>query len=316
MKAFAVPRYGTAPAMLDLSEPPIGPELVARVRFAGVNAVDWKSIGRLTEADMFPCVLGQDFAGIATHVEGDPAVARDDRVFGIASTYGSYAEKTRLPGVMRGEIFARIPEGLSDEQAAALPTPGLTALAALDALEVGANTTLMILGAGGGLGSYAMQIAKARGATVVAIVRGGIEDAYTLGADKAIDASAVDPIPVVRALYPSGVDAILDVVSSPEAIVRVAGALVRHGRIVSTIRAFNDLSEKRLREAGCHGRNVNLFETPQASADGLTRLAEMVLEGAVRVRIKEIRPLAEAGHVLERTHGSASGGHTILQANA
>ena len=72
VKAVAIARPGVPPALLELPAPADGPGVVARVRFAGLNPVDWKSIDRLTDTDRFPYVLGQDFSGDATSVEGAP----------------------------------------------------------------------------------------------------------------------------------------------------------------------------------------------------------------------------------------------------
>ena len=310
MRAFAIARYGVPPALLELPEP-TGPEVAVHVRFAGVNPIDWKAIDRLSEDDQFPYVPGQDFAGVATHVEGDPGVERRDRIFGIAQAYGTYAEATLVPELTAGEAVARIPDGLGFEEAAALPTAGLAALAALDVLRVGRGTTLAIVGATGGVGSYATQIAKARGAHVIAIVRDDVDDARVLGADEAIDVSAGDPIAAIRRAHSDGITAILDVVSSPDAVARDLDALDRGGRIASTIYA---LDEKKVRERGFEAHNVNLREMPQASADGLTRLAEMVLSGIVRVRIAEVQPLANAADVLDRgKRGQIRGGKALLQ---
>jgi NADPH:quinone reductase-like Zn-dependent oxidoreductase len=310
MRAFAIPRYGVPPALLELPEP-TGPEVSVQVRFAGVNPIDWKSIDGLSEDDKFPFVPGQDFAGVATHVEGEPGIARGDRVFGMALSYGSYADATLVPPLTAGEAVARIPDGLGYEEAAALPTAGLAALAALDVLRVERGTTLAIIGATGGVGSYATQIAKARGAHVVAVVRGDADDARALGADETIDASAGDPIAAIRRAHPHGITAILDLVSPPDTLAHDLDALVHGGRIVSTIHA---LDEQKVHKLGFEARNLNLREMPQASADGLTRLAEMVVEGIVRVRIAEVQPLANAADVLARgKRGQIRGGKALLR---
>src|ERR1700730_15745810 len=239
MRAFAIPRYGVPPSLLELPEP-TGPEVAVHVRFAGVNPIDWKTIDGLSEDDKFPFVVGQDFAGVATHVEGDPGIARRDRVFGMAGAYGTYAEATLVPPVTAGDVVAPIPDGLGYEEAAALPTAGLTALGALDVLHVGRGTTLAIIGATGGVGSYATQIAKARGAHVVAVVRGDADDARALGADETIDASAGDPIAAIRRAHPHGITAILDLVSPPDTLAHDLDALV-HGRgVVLTIPQAED----------------------------------------------------------------------------
>ena len=294
---------------MDLPEPEAAAEVVVRVHVAGVNPVDWKTIERLTEDDRFPKVLGQDFAGVATHVEGSPAIARHTHVFGIARTFGGFAEMTRIGPAPQAEPIARIPDGVSFEQAAALPTAGLTALAAVDVLEAAPHRVMAIVGASGAVGSYATQIAAARGARVIAVVRDDGTIARENGAADVIDARAGDVVAALRASHPQGVDTILDVVSDASGIVHVAEALKRGGRIGSTIRAID---ERTMRDAGYDGRNVNLVEMPHASADGLTRLAEMVVAGIVRVRITERHALADVPDVLARGKAGSLQGKAVV----
>ncbi len=78
---------------------------------------------------------------------------------------------------MKIELLARIPEGVTDEHAAALPLAGITALGSLELLGVTAGQRLVVFGAAGGVGGYATQIARSRGAHVIAIVRGDGDEA-------------------------------------------------------------------------------------------------------------------------------------------
>jgi len=143
------------------------------------------------------------------------------------------------------------------------------------------------------------------------LVRGDADHARALGADETIDASAGDPIAAIRRAHPHGITAILDLVSPPDTLAHDLDALVHGGRIVSTIHA---LDEQKVHKLGFEARNLNLREMPQASADGLTRLAEMVVEGIVRVRIAEVQPLANAADVLARgKRGQIRGGKALLR---
>lgn len=85
---------------------------------------------------------------------------------------GAYAEYTAVAPGVKTEPLARIPDGVTDEQAAALPVAGITALRSLELLGVTADERLVVIGATGGVGGYAVQMARARGAHVVATVRG------------------------------------------------------------------------------------------------------------------------------------------------
>src|ERR1700685_1209648 len=137
MRAYAVRSFGEAPAIHDLPIPSANGAFLIRVKVAGVNPIDYKLVERLTAASSFPFVLGADFAGV---VERAPAGAGDfrvgDRIFGMARIHGAYAEYTAVGAGAKNEPLALIPEGVSDEQAAALPIPGITALQSLELLGV------------------------------------------------------------------------------------------------------------------------------------------------------------------------------------
>jgi NADPH2:quinone reductase len=134
----------------------------------------------------------------------------------------------------------RIPETVTDEQAAALPIPGVTALGALDLLGVSAGHHLVVMGATGGVGGYAVQMARSLGAHVIAMVRGDADEARRLGAKEVYDTEAVDAINALRASHPEGVDAVLDLVNGSDAIRRDAEILKSGGSLVSTIYAANE----------------------------------------------------------------------------
>ena len=133
-------------------------------------------------------VPGQDVAGTVTAI-GDGVTRFDvgDEVFGIAK--GSFAEYA----VAREDKLSHKPENLSFEQAAAMPISGLTALGALDAAGVTVGSNVLIVGASGGVGTYAVQIAVALGATVTGVASGSKADLVTeLGAQHVIDYTRED----------------------------------------------------------------------------------------------------------------------------
>ena len=128
MRAFAVPSLGEPASVHDLPVPTAYGEVLIRVRFAGVNPLDNNLLGRLTAASSYPFVVGIDFAGVAEHVPAEAHGLRaGDRVFGMARTHGSYAEYTAVAPAAAMEPLARIPDGVADDQAAALPIPAVTA---------------------------------------------------------------------------------------------------------------------------------------------------------------------------------------------
>ncbi len=154
--------------------------------------------------------------------------------------HGAYTEYIAVAPAVQTEPLARIPDGVSDEQAAALPVSGLTALGSLELLKVAAGQRLVVMGATGGVGGYAVQMARARGAHVLATVRGDADEARRLGAEEVYDTKAVDVIDALHAAHPDGVDAILDLVNGKDAIRRDAEILKPGGSVVSTIGAADE----------------------------------------------------------------------------
>jgi NADPH:quinone reductase-like Zn-dependent oxidoreductase len=201
MKAIVQDRYGPSD-VLRLAEVAI-PELEAdsvlvRVKAASVNAYDWHMMRgqpflvRLTEGLRRPknAMPGVDLAGVVEAV--GPAVTEfnpGDEVFGARS--GAFREFVRG----RARNFHKKPAGFTFEQAAALPMTGVTALQALrDKGQVQPGQSVLITGAAGGVGTAAVQIAKALGAKVTAVVAGprSVELLRSIGADRVIDYSRED----------------------------------------------------------------------------------------------------------------------------
>ena len=128
MHAFAVRNFGEAPAIHDLPIPAADGAFLIRVRYAGVNPIDYKLLERLTATSTYPFVIGIDFAGVVERVPtGEHEFRTGDRIFGMARTHGAYAEYTAVTPSVTTEPLARIPDGVTDEQAAALPIPAITA---------------------------------------------------------------------------------------------------------------------------------------------------------------------------------------------
>jgi len=219
MHAFAVGSFGEAPAINNLPIPRPDSALLIRVRYAGVNPIDYKLLERLTATSTYPFVVGIDFAGVVEQVPpGERELRTGDRIFGMARTHGAYAEYTAVAPGVKAEPLARIPDGVTDEQAAALPIPAITALGSLELLGVTADQHLVVMGATGGVGGYAVQMARSRGAHVIATVRGDVDEARRLGAEEVYDTKAVDVVDALRASHPDGVDAVLDLVNGSDAI--------------------------------------------------------------------------------------------------
>ena len=311
MRAFAVRSFGEPASVQTLPVPSADEAVLVRVRFAGVNPLDNNLLGRLDADSSFPFVVGIDFAGVAERVpDGDHGLRVGDRVFGMARTHGSYAEYTAVSPAATMEPLAKIPDGVADDQAAALPTAAVTALRTIDLLEVAAGEHVVVMGATGGVGGYAVQMARSRGAHVIATVRGDNGEARQLGADEVYDSQAVDVIDALHAAHPDGVDAVLDLVSNADAIKRDAEVIRPGGRLVSTIFAADEgWFAKRQITAHNHASSANPLISPQ----GLTAVGQMLADGTITARIGSIVDLDAAGQVLEKLRHGGLHGKAIIR---
>src|SRR4051812_45631257 len=217
MKAFVLPAFDTQPTVADLPTPEPGPgEVLVRVRAASVNGIDLSiASGRLQGmlAYDFPVVLGKDFAGTVEAVGSSViAFAVGDRVFGVVSdpsplSSRSYAEFLAVPAQPN---LTHIPDGVAVAAAGVLGLAGSAALQAVDAIAPTAGETVLVSGATGGVGAYAVQLVAARGASVIATAKSSEDAAFvrSLGASHTIDYTG-DVVEQVRAIQPNGVDAVL-----------------------------------------------------------------------------------------------------------
>jgi NADPH:quinone reductase-like Zn-dependent oxidoreductase len=158
--------------LTERPEPTVGPsQLLVRVTRSSVNPVDWKVMSGGLESLIdvrFPAIPGWDVAGVVEKVGPDtPEFAVGDRVAAYARTMvvsgGTFAEYVTIPV----EFAARIPEGVSDDLAGALPLTGLTARRAVNALDLTDQDTVLLHAASGGVGYLASQLAVRTGATVL-----------------------------------------------------------------------------------------------------------------------------------------------------
>jgi NADPH2:quinone reductase len=311
MRALAVRRFGEVPAIHDLPIPAADRTFLIRVRYAGANPIDYKLLERLTATSTYPFVVGIDFAGV---VERVPTGERDfhtgDRVFGMARTHGAYAEYTAVAAGVKTEPLARILDGVTDAQAAALPIPAITALGSLELLGLTAGQRLVVMGATGGVGGYAVQMARSRGAHVIATVRGDAAEARRLGAEEVYDTKAVDVVAALRESHPDGVDAVLDLVNGSDAIRLDAEILKSGGSLVSTIHAADEAWF-----AGRHikAHNIAPISNPLESPQGLNQVARMLADGTITARIRSTVELNDAGQMLERLRNGGLSGKAVIR---
>jgi NADPH:quinone reductase len=311
MRAFAVRSFGEAPAIHDLPIPAADGAFLIRVQYAGVNPLDNNNLARLTADSAYPYVLGIDFAGVVERVPaGGDDLHAGDRVFGMARTHGAYAEYTAVTPRAKSEPLARIPDGVSDEQAAALPTAAVTALRAVELLGVAAGQRLVVMGATGGVGGYAVQMALSRGAHVIATVRGDADEARRLGAQEVYDTHAADVASALRTAHPDGVDAVLDLVSGPDAIRGDAEFIKPGGRLVSTVFAAD---EGWFADRQITAHNSASSANPLLSPQGLTEVARMLAAGTITARIRATAELTGAGQILDKLRYGGLHGKAVLR---
>jgi NADPH:quinone reductase-like Zn-dependent oxidoreductase len=235
MRAIRYDRYGPPPEVLEVREveapTPREGEVLVRVRAAGANPVEWhlvrgepflirlmNGLRRPKDGD-----VGFDVAGVVEEIgPGVTDFRPGDEVFGHGS--GSFAELTRA----RSSRLARKPGRLSFEQAASVPVAGGTAFHALVTHgKVEAGERVLIVGAGGGVGSFAVQLAKALGAEVTAVCSGEKTDyVRALGADRVVDYTRED-VTTLPARY----DVVIQL-AGDHSLFALRRLLSPHGRLV------------------------------------------------------------------------------------
>jgi len=290
MTAFDVP-----PAVIDVAEPVAGPgEVLVRVHAASVNAFDVAVAGGFAKDFMryeFPAVVGGDLAGrIEAAGEGVDGFAIGDRVFGMMGAKGSIHDGSfaELANPQAGSIAAA-PDGLSDTDAGSLAVAGTTAMSTVEAVDPRDGARVLIVGATGGVGTFAIQLAALRGAHVIASVRPGDEDFVAdLGAAETVDYTG-EVVAAIRERYPGGIDAVIDAVNrDQDDFAALAGVVRDGGRATSVVGAAGDSSEIEAVSVSNVGGNPA----------HLTSLADLVVQGKLRVAIRRTYPLADADRAL------------------
>ncbi len=313
MRAVAVDRFGETGSIHELAIPVAGPdEILVRIRYAGINPADWKVRDGMRGDRTFPLILGSDFAGVVAAVgEGVKRFVPGDRVFGIASDHGTYAEYTLVPAPSEYAVIAKIPSGLSDEQAAALPVAGLTALGAIGRLDLPRGSTLLVVGGTGGVGGFAVQMANARGLHVIATARSGREDvARALGAGEVIAYDRADVIAAVRDAHPGRIDAVLHAANESDDITGFAEIVRPGGRVLSVVRAVHD--REWFAQRDIVAENYYMRQTAMFTPDGLNALAAEMESSRLNVRLEAVQPLAQGGPILDAFKTGRQSGKVVL----
>lgn len=311
MRAVGVREPG-GPSALRLVELPVpepGPgEIRIRVRAAAVNPTDtvYRQLGPAPEEGLDPpWIPGMELAGTVDAVGDGAAWAVGDRVMAIVMPRrpqgGAYAEQVVVPA----DAAAAVPEGIGDAGASTLPMNGLTVVSALAHLALPPGAVLGVTGAAGAVGGYAIELGRAAGLTVVADASPADEELVTsLGADVVVRSSR-DPheeVAAFRAAVPGGVDGLLD------AAVLDAGALgiVRDGGALATVRFWDGPAERGIRVHPVRVRD-HLHD-----GAGIARLADLVVQGRLTLRLAGTVPAAEAASAHERLEAGGVRGRLVL----
>lgn len=291
MRAVRFHEFG-GPQVLTVEDVPdrhAGPgEIRIRVQAASVNPVDCKiRAGYLSDVipTTFPAITGSDATGVVDEIgAGVTGVKPGDRVFGLGQ--GTTAEHAVLTA------WAHVPSAWTAEQAAAAGLASATAIASLNALGDVSGKTVLIEGAAGGVGSAAVQIAAARGATVIGTASEANHDFLReLGATPVTYGEGLAER--VAAVAPAGVDAALDTAGSGSLadIVDLVGDASR----VATVADF-----------GAAALGVTLIAGNVNAAANLADASQLGEAGAFIPRVQTTYPLEKAADA----HAHVQGGHT------
>jgi NADPH:quinone reductase-like Zn-dependent oxidoreductase len=287
-------------------------QLQVKVAVAGMNPFDWKVADGAMEGVMphvFPLILGGDAAGKVTAVGSKVSRFRqDDRVFGqfvhAPIGQGTYAEFTVVP---ESGAVTKIPAGVSDEIAAALPTAGMTALSMTDTLQIARGSKVLIVGATGGVGLFATQLAAAKGLTVLGTAGpNDRERLISLGAAETFEQRGEALATQVSRAHPEGIQALIDLVSEPATFASLTRLVTKGGYALTTIGSANTAE---LEKRGLRGGNFYL----KAKADLLDRLLALVERKQLVVAIEAAIALEAVPAAVAASKRGGARGKTLIR---
>jgi len=308
MRAITLEGPATTPAVReDLPQPtPADNEVLVRVHASSINPVDSSiAAGLLAQMGVqyeYPVILGRDYAGVVEQVgSAVSGYEPGDPVFGFllhanpTVRAGAWAE---LITVTEDLSIAPAPEGVDLSIAGAAPLAGITAMTAVDALDLAEGDVLLVAGAAGGVGSVAVQLAARAGARILAPALPDDEQFLReLGVSDVLPRDG-DTGQLVRELVPDGVDALLDLVNyEPGAY---DAALKPDARVASPTGA-----------AGEGPGRTNVMSAP--SAENLRRLGALLADGTLRIPVQATYALAQAPEALAALPAQHTQGKLAVQ---
>jgi len=309
MRAAQIKKYGgkdVLRATTKARKPSIQPDQVlVEVHAAGVNPFDWKVREGLTQEMAklkFPATLGGDFSGVVIEVGKDVTEFNvGDEVYGQANALsgnGSYAEFTPA----KDESTAIKPKSVDFAQTAALPLAGVSAYQALvDHANLQAGQKVLIHGGAGGIGSFAIPLAKHIGAYVASTAATeNIDYVKSLGADKVIDYKTEDFATMLQ-----GFDVVYDTIGG-ETFKKSFEILRPNGILVTMITPPDESFTKRY-----HVRVIVQFT--HVTAERLDALSKLVDADIIRPKIDKVFPLEQASEALDYIHSGNHQGKVVLK---
>ena len=305
MRAFALDDFGQPGSIHDLPDPePAENEVRVRVAAASINPFDNAVLMGYLKDRMqhrFPLIPCGDLAGSVDALgAGVDGFAIGDSVFGVTGKMvlgeGTLAELTTASA---GTIAKR-PASMSEIEAAALPLAGVSALQSVEAVTPKPNDVVVIVGASGGIGSYAIQLAAVAGARVTAVTSTAkIDYVKSLGADGVIDRTSGDVLEALKAKHPDGVEAIIDTSSDAAGLARLSEA-VRKGGTVTSMKGAASIED--LAKRAIKGVNISTRVTKER----LDHLARLAVDGKLKPPHIQTFPLEKAGDafqlIVQETH--------------
>ncbi|MFF4359893.1 NADP-dependent oxidoreductase [Streptomyces sp. NPDC001604] len=299
-KAYVFTRYGgpEAEALVDVDRPSPDPgQVLVAVRAAGVNPVDWKQRtgyrrpGESGERD-FPAYFGNEVSGVVEEVgEGVEGFAVGDAVFGrpVVGGYSEYA-------LVSVDLIAHKPDALSFTDAATLPVAAVTAYDGIRQLDLPTGATLLVTGAGGGVGVAVVQIARAQGLRVVGLASEAKKDLV-----ESLGAEHVASGPGWTGRLPGGVDGVYDLVGG-DVLEEAATLLTDRTRLI-TAGAPPEVVEKL---GGARVARVRTSERLAAAAD-------LVVRGDLDPQVTQTFPLERAGEALRAVEEGHARGKIVIE---
>ena len=331
MKAAILNGYNKNGCTLEVKDIPIPDlseqEVLVKIRTAGVNPLDnmiIKGEVRMIVPYTFPLVMGNEFVGVIERIGADvKRFSVGDRVYGRMplTKIGAFAEYAAVDQ----KAIAKVPEYLSDTQAACVPLTALTALQAFELMEPKAGETIFISGGTGSLGAMAIPVAKSLGLTVY--TNGSAENkerVLALGADRFIDYRTEDYAALLH-----DVDYVLDTLGDRE-LQKEFSILKRGGKLVSlrglpngefAARSKMSASKRMLfkvagrkydKMAAKKNQNYSFIFVHEDGA-GLERINEIFLEQKIEASVDEQFALEDVNAALQKAAAGKSKGKTILK---